>query len=293
MSVEQVDQEHLAGAFTEALNQPESLAELLHPDATWLLPPSLGAQLQHGRDTIIAFRTGVHTEVFVRDSVRVEVQDSLVTDGRIALRTRVTATIPGGLPYDNDHVYVVHTRDGLIDLVYEYLDAAHAMAQLHPSSEAHEHAEISRIAPDRLSVTTSIEIDAPHRQVWAVLTDFESMPEWSSSFQGLAGDFRDGGQVTAMFRTMGLTQRFDHELAFFEDGVAFGWSDPLPPGLTDRHIYRVEPLLNSRSRLVQSDEFHGPGVRALGRLLARQSQSAYQAFNRELKAHAERVHRGG
>lgn len=293
MSGERFNPEHLADAFAAALNQPASLGELLHPEATWWLPPSLGAQVQCGRDTIVAFRTGVHTEVFVPDSMQVEVQDSLVTDGRIALRAHVTATTPGGLPYDNDHVYIVHTPDGLIDMVYEYLDAAHAMAQLHPAGEAHEHAEIRRIAPHRIAVTTSIEIDAPHSQVWAVLTDFGSMPEWSSSFQGLVGDFRDGGQATATFRTMGLTQRFDHQLKFFEDGIQFGWSDPLPAGITDRHIYRVEPLLNSRSRLVQSDEFHGPGVRVLGKLLARQSKSAYPAFNRELKARAEHLHRDG
>ena len=32
-------------------------------------------------------------------------------------------------------------------------------------------------------VFTEIEIDATADQVWAVLTDFEKLPEWSSSFQ--------------------------------------------------------------------------------------------------------------
>ena len=34
-------------------------------------------------------------------------------------------------------------------------------------------------------VFTEIEIDATADQVWAVLTDFEKLPEWSSSFKGL------------------------------------------------------------------------------------------------------------
>ena len=34
-------------------------------------------------------------------------------------------------------------------------------------------------------VFTEIEIDATADQVWAVLTDFEKLPEWSSSFQGV------------------------------------------------------------------------------------------------------------
>ena len=34
-------------------------------------------------------------------------------------------------------------------------------------------------------VFTEIEIDATADQVWAVLTDFEKLPGWSSSFQGV------------------------------------------------------------------------------------------------------------
>ena len=38
-------------------------------------------------------------------------------------------------------------------------------------------------------VFAEIEIKAIRERVWKVLTDFEKMPEWSSSFQGVAGEF--------------------------------------------------------------------------------------------------------
>jgi hypothetical protein len=63
-------------------------------------------------------------------------------------------------------------------------------------------------------------------------------------------------------------------------------------GFTDRHVYRVEALLNGRCRIVQTDEPQGASVRLLGGLIASQTVAAFQVFNRELKARAEGVHRG-
>ncbi len=127
--------------------------------------------------------------------------------------------------------------------------------------------------------------------VWAVLTDFASLPQWSSGLQGLEGDFREGGQVKVVFRAFGRDQTYQHELKFFEPGAQFGWSDFATGVFTDRHVYRVEPLLNGRTRFVQSDEPQGAVIRFLGGVVARQTVSLYQVFNRELKARAEEAAR--
>jgi acetyl esterase/lipase/ketosteroid isomerase-like protein len=236
----------LADAFAKALGKPAELAELLHPDATWRLPASLGTPVQVGRDAIQEFREGIYTDVLDGSSVAVEVQDVIVADQRVALRTRMTATTTTQAPYDNDHSFFLELRDGLIAAVQEQLDPAHAIAQLNPPADANERSQIEQVSPTHIKVFTSIEIDAPHDVVWGVLTDFDRLPEWSSALQGLEGDFRGGGQVTVKFRMMGREQLYHHELKFFEDGAHFGWSDPLN-----------------------------------------------QAFNRELKARAEQIHRGG
>ena len=226
-------------------------------------------------------------------TVEVEVEDALVDDRTVAIRTRMTAVTRAGMPYDNEHAFFVTLRDGRIGSVRELLDPARAVAQLGSATGANEQGLIERISATHVKVVTSIEIDAPHDVVWAVLTDFASLWEWSSGLQGLEGDFREGGEVTATFRMFGRDQAYQHELRFFEDGVQFGWSDRATGLFTDRHVYRVEPLLNGRTRFVQSDEPQGGVIRVVGGQIARQTVSLYQAFNRELKAKAEQLARGG
>jgi acetyl esterase/lipase/ketosteroid isomerase-like protein len=282
----------VAPALAGALGQPDALAELLHPEATWSLPASLGTPVQVGRAAILEFRRDLYADVLDGSSVKVAVEDVMVDGEAVAIRTRMTALTRSGLPYDNDHSFLVTLRDGQIASVRELLDAAHAVAQLNPATDANERGVVERVAPTHVKVVTSIEIDAPHDVVWGVLTDFKSLPEWSSGLQGLDGEFREGGHVSVTFRAFGRDQVFKHELQFFEDGAQFGWSDLATGLFTDRHIYRVEPLLNGRTRFIQSDEPQGAVVRFLGGMIARQTVSLYQAFNRELKARAERVHRG-
>jgi acetyl esterase/lipase/ketosteroid isomerase-like protein len=281
----------LAPAFAAALGQPDALAGLLHPEASWSLPASLGVPVLVGREAIVGFRRDLYADVLDGDTVRVAVEGVLVDGPSVAIRTRMTATTRAGRPYDNDHAFFVILREGRIGDVRELLDPARAVAQLEPATDANEQGVIERISATHVKIVTSIEIDAPHDVVWAVLTDFAALPSWSSGLQGLEGDFRDGGQVTVTFRAFGRDQVFRHELAFFQDGVQFGWSDFATGVFTDRHVYRVEPLLNGRTRFVQSDEPQGAVVRFLGGMIARQTVSLYQTFNKELKARAEQVAR--
>ena len=63
-------------------------------------------------------------------------------------------------------------------------------------------------------IFTEIEIDATADQVWAVLTDFEKLPEWSSSFQGVNKPVALGEVSTAYFKNpiTGGMMEFTHEV---------------------------------------------------------------------------------
>ena len=76
-------------------------------------------------------------------------------------------------------------------------------AQENPKTISSETMEVVEIGPNHHKVYTDIVIDAPPDEVWAVLTDFERMPDWSSTFQGLTGDFSNGGTVNALFLQQG------------------------------------------------------------------------------------------
>jgi len=132
-------------------------------------------------------------------------------------------------------------------------------------------------------VTTSIDIAAPSDVVWETLTDWDHLSDWSSTFLSLDGDFSDGGQVTVSFRLMGMTRRFTHTLADFVPGSQFGWSDPFLLGMTDHHVYRVDPSGPNATVFHQNDMVRKGAARLLGRTTANAMDKMYVAFNHELK----------
>ena len=148
-----------------------------------------------------------------------------------------------------------------------------------------------KVGPGDHMVHTEIEIDAPADVVWATLTDFDTMSEWSSSLQRIEGSLGEGAEVVAYFRVLGRDRAFEHTIIEFEDGVQWAWSDPLALGMVDHHTYRVEPLADSRCRFVQTDRATGGAAPVLGKATVELDKTTYQKFNQELKQEAERRYR--
>ncbi len=155
--------------------------------------------------------------------------------------------------------------------------------------------QVTEIDTNHHAVYTDIVINAPVQDVWNVLTDWANMPNWSTSFQGLSGDIKDGGQVVATFLlpdpTTGQTVPFEfpHELSY-EEGVQFGWSDPvaIAPGITDDHVYMLQAISDCQTRLIQTDEFVGNDANFTTAILAAGSEAGYNQFNLELKTEVEK-----
>ena len=62
-------------------------------------------------------------------------------------------------------------------------------------AQADDCCRIETVSGRHRTVHTEIVIDAPPEVVWAVLTDWDRLPEWSPTIQGMTGDVTDGGQV--------------------------------------------------------------------------------------------------
>lgn len=153
--------------------------------------------------------------------------------------------------------------------------------------------EIGEVTHDNrksYSVHTEVTIDAPPEKVWAVLTDFEKLAEWSPGMVAFEGEFRQDGPAKVTFK-IGIgqhTQNFDHPLVHFEEGRMFGWSAPLPMmHMHDNHKYIVEPREDGKTQFIQSDQFVGSGAHYIGGMFARQTMQNYVEFNRALKARVE------
>ena len=148
---------------------------------------------------------------------------------------------------------------------------------------------VEKISGRHHTVYTAITIDAPPDQVWAVLTDWDRLPEWSTSLQGMTGDIRDGGSVTVDFvsPSNGKVLVFDHILTL-DEGRSFSWSDPFLAGIYDQHEYRLEALPDGRTRFIQTDAVRGRLLcRMLGGTIAGLLLDAYQQFNQDLKTRVE------
>lgn len=137
------------------------------------------------------------------------------------------------------------------------------------------------------SIHSEIIIDAPPEEVWRVLTDWDHLREWSPTLLGMSGDIRHGQRVNCIYRFMGNELTPEHTL-HYEEGRAFGWSDPLLPGVIDGHRYCVEALSDGRTRFVQSDEVRG-GLLSLffGWIFVKEMVATYPRFNQALKERVE------
>lgn len=158
-----------------------------------------------------------------------------------------------------------------------------------------ETTQVTKVAENHHKVYTDIVINASVQEVWAVLTDWQKMPNWSTSFQGLSGDVSNGGQVVASFLNQGETIQIPHTL-IYEEGVKFGWSEStgtpdMQPfgGFVDKHIFEVQAISDCQTRFIHSDEYVGEGNAVMNsEALANMMVTIYPLFNQELKAEVEK-----
>jgi len=152
---------------------------------------------------------------------------------------------------------------------------------------------IAQLSATHATVSTSILIKASPTDVWATLTDFQNMSNWSTgTLQNMTGDIQNGGQVEIIF-LFGMdndgnpiANKIPHTLVF-EEGASIGWSDPFPAdigGGRDNHMYLVQPC-GDVTLFLQTDEITGNPYAAN---FAKQLMPLYQIFNADLKAEVEK-----
>lgn len=143
------------------------------------------------------------------------------------------------------------------------------------------------------NVFTEIEIDATPEQVWSVLTDWNKLPEWSSSFQGISTDGLTKGERSISYFKKPITGsniEFEHEITDYEEGVKFGWSGKVAGNVKDHHIYSVEGTKDGKTIFRQEDGFHSvhQSHSSFMNFVSKHGiKAAYVQFNKELKQRVE------
>ncbi|WP_416838343.1 SRPBCC family protein [Haloferax sp. DFSO52] len=141
-------------------------------------------------------------------------------------------------------------------------------------------------------LTTSIEIDAPPEQVWAVLIDFDHYDEWNP-FMRIVGRANEG--ATLVVRLMppgGGESAFEPDVTRSEKNREFGWLGHLVvPGLFDgEHRFRLEPLDDGeRTRFEHSETFSGILAGITLRFIREKTEAGFEAMNEALKVRVESI----
>jgi hypothetical protein len=154
-----------------------------------------------------------------------------------------------------------------------------------------ETSKVTDVASNKATIYTDIVINAPASKVWTTLTDFDKMPNWSSTIKGISGEFRNGGTVVVKV-DVGNGQVIDvpRSPLLHNEGESFGWSGEIKrlPGLSDNHKYKVEAISKCQSRFIQTEEFTGINPNITPIVLANQVKERYKTFNKELKKEVEK-----
>lgn len=139
-------------------------------------------------------------------------------------------------------------------------------------------------------VFTEIEINATPEQVWNVLTDWNNLKEWSSSFIGISTDKMVLGEVFISYFKNPITGKsieLEHVCTDHVEGRKFGWSGDLIGKTKDHHIYFLEPTADGTTIFRQEDGLHGPHSKFFNFLAEHKMTAMYKKFNKELKHRVE------
>lgn len=124
----------LATALVEAFGRPDDIVALLDEDAEWWVtpssPPELMASVSRGREVIRGNMERVFSLLYRGDSVEVVVHHAIGQENLGAVRITLNAEFATGGEYHNEYTVWVDTDGGRIVRVWEYVDAAHALAQM-------------------------------------------------------------------------------------------------------------------------------------------------------------------
>lgn len=141
-------------------------------------------------------------------------------------------------------------------------------------------------------IRTSLLLDAPIADVWAVLSDVPGWAAWTSVMTRVRGEPRVGGRISFRIAIPGLpTLPIDatYTVASPERGLA--WRGGIPGVLVGVHAMALERA-GDGTRVLHHERFTGllavPVIGPVGKRI----QRAYQTFNDDLRRRVESPRKG-
>jgi hypothetical protein len=136
------------------------------------------------------------------------------------------------------------------------------------------------------SFKASATIAASTEQIWEILTDGPSYPEWDPGMDRLEGTVALGEKVTA-YTKISPDRAFPVKVTDFEPGKFMTWTGGMPLGLFKGvRTFKLTPLENGETELFVQEVFTGPLLPLFGRTIP-DLTPAFENFVNGLKKRAE------
>ena len=139
---------------------------------------------------------------------------------------------------------------------------------------------------------TEIEIHASDKQVWQLLTDFASFPQWNPFIRQAKGEAKVGARLEVHIQPSGASgMTFKPIVLKVKPNRELRWLGRLlMPGLFDgEHIFTIETLEANRVRFTQREIFTGLLVPLFARSLTTDTRRGFEEMNQALKSRAEQT----
>lgn len=136
-------------------------------------------------------------------------------------------------------------------------------------------------------ISATIEIAAPPEQVWAVLTDLASYPEWNPVFKKASGQPIPGNRITIT----STNPQTDHTMTVTvkvltaEPGTELRWASRVLGLMTSEHSFLLSPT-SGGTQLVQTHTYRGLFTRFPPKTINR-IQASFEAINQAVRQRAE------
>jgi hypothetical protein len=142
------------------------------------------------------------------------------------------------------------------------------------------------------TISAAIDIAATPQQVWAVLADLDSYPQWNPFIRSASGQLAEGATLTLrLVPAQSRAMTFRPKVLAARPGELLRWIGRLiMPGIFDgTHQFALEDMAG-HTRLTQSETFRGVLVPFTGKTIT-QTEADFCALNQALKRRAERATR--
>ena len=136
-------------------------------------------------------------------------------------------------------------------------------------------------------ISATIEIAAAPKQVWAVLADLASYPEWNPVFREVSGQLAPGNRITIKSTQpeTGHTMTVKVKVLTAEPATELRWVSSVIGLMTGEHSFILSPT-SGGTQLVQTHTYRGLFTRFPLKTISR-IQASFEATNQAIKQRAE------